>query len=153
MSKSKHKKKSNVQKELPPSGAAASMPPPEALAKPAEPPAPEPVAEASPPPPSAAVEPSPPAPAPAAPPATPHRRPGALTLGFQVWFSAYRPEVIQFAACALVLASFSSQRFLRQSAAPHFIYQAKAWLEGRLDLDPQVLPNLEDCACVRNVGG
>ncbi len=42
---------------------------------------------------------------------------------------------------------------MRQSAAPHFIYQAQAWLEGRLDLDPQILPNLEDWACVREVAG
>lgn len=153
MSKPKRKKKSNVQKELPPSGAAASMPPPEVLAKPAEPLAPPPVAEAGPPPSSVAVEPPPPAPVPAAAAATPHRRPGAVALGLQVWFSAYRTEVILFVVCAVVLASLSSQRFLRQSAAPHFIYQAKAWLEGRLDLDPQVLPNLEDWACVRNVGG
>ncbi|HSP18767.1 MAG TPA: hypothetical protein VLQ79_04585, partial [Myxococcaceae bacterium] len=48
---------------------------------------------------------------------------------------------------------FSGPRFLRQSAAPHFVYQAKAFLEGRVDLDPEVLPNLEDWACVREAGG
>jgi hypothetical protein len=53
----------------------------------------------------------------------------------------------------MVLAGFSSFRFLRQSAAPHFVYQSKAWLEGRLDIDPEVLPNLEDWACVRVVDG
>jgi hypothetical protein len=62
-------------------------------------------------------------------------------------------EVVLFLVSFAVLASFSSQRFLRQSAAPHFVYQAQAWLEGRLDLDPTVLPNLEDWACVRVVGG
>ncbi|QSQ17991.1 hypothetical protein [Myxococcus landrumensis] len=76
--------------------------------------------------------------------------PGAM---LWVWFAAYRVEVVLFAVAFVVLASFSSQRFLRQSAAPHFIYQAQSWLEGRLDVDPQVLPNLEDWACVRQVNG
>ncbi|MFY1824649.1 hypothetical protein ACN47A_01925 [Myxococcus fulvus] len=71
----------------------------------------------------------------------------------RVWFAAYRVEVLLFLVAFVVLASFSSQRFLRQSAAPHFIYQAQGWLEGRLDVDPQVLPNLEDWACVRQVNG
>ncbi len=71
----------------------------------------------------------------------------------RIWLSAYRVEVVLFLVSFVVLASFSSQRFLRQSAAPHFIYQAQSWLEGRLDVDPEVLPNLEDWACVRVVGG
>ncbi|WP_224365886.1 hypothetical protein [Hyalangium versicolor] len=71
----------------------------------------------------------------------------------RIWFSAYRVEVLLFLVSFVVLASFSSQRFLRQSAAPHFIYQAQSWMEGRLDVDPEVLPNLEDWACVRVVGG
>ena len=69
------------------------------------------------------------------------------------WAAAHRTELILFAISFFLLAAFSSQRFLRQSAAPHFIYQAKAWLEGRLDLDPRVLPNLEDWACVRESAG
>lgn len=64
-----------------------------------------------------------------------------------------RTPVILFVASFGVLAAFSSSRFLRQSAAPHFVYQGKAWLEGRLDIDPSVLPNLEDWACVREVLG
>jgi hypothetical protein len=71
----------------------------------------------------------------------------------RIWLSAYRVEVVLFLVSYVVLASFSSERFLRQSAAPHFIYQAQSWLEGRLDVDPEVLPNLEDWACVREVGG
>ncbi|WP_434301035.1 hypothetical protein [Corallococcus exiguus] len=71
----------------------------------------------------------------------------------RLWLSAYRVEVVLFLVAFAVLSSFSSQRFLRQSAAPHFIYQAQSWLEGRLDVDPQVLPNLEDWACVRLVDG
>ena len=69
------------------------------------------------------------------------------------WASAYRVELALFLGSFLLFACFSSQRFLRQSAAPHFVYQAKAWLEGRLDVDPEVIPNLEDWACVRTTGG
>ncbi|MFZ5470231.1 MAG: hypothetical protein ACOZIN_12420 [Myxococcota bacterium] len=76
---------------------------------------------------------------------------GPVLTAVRVWLEAYRVEVALFAVSFLVLAMFSSQRFLRQSEAPHFVYQAQAWLEGRLDLDPQVLPNLEDWACVREV--
>jgi len=64
-----------------------------------------------------------------------------------------RVELALFACSYVLLACFSSQRFLRQSEAPHFVYQAKAWLGGRLDLDPQVLPNPEDWACVRELQG
>jgi len=75
------------------------------------------------------------------------------TAAVRVWFAAYRVEVLLFAVSFFVLASFSSFRFLRQSAAPHFVYQAKAWLEGRPDIDPQTLPNIEDWACVREIAG
>lgn len=71
----------------------------------------------------------------------------------RAWAAEHRVELVLFAASFFLLAAFSSQRFLRQSAAPHFIYQAKAWLDGRLDLDPRVLPNLEDWACVREQDG
>ncbi|MFN7131639.1 MAG: hypothetical protein ACK4N5_06125 [Myxococcales bacterium] len=43
----------------------------------------------------------------------------------------------------VVLAAFSGHRFLRQSKAPHFVWQAGAFLEGRLDL-PVDPPNMED---------
>ncbi|HEX8537867.1 MAG TPA: hypothetical protein VF664_10430 [Cystobacter sp.] len=78
---------------------------------------------------------------------------GVVGAALRMWLAAYRVEVVLFLVSFAVLASFSSQRFLRQSEAPHFVYQAKAWLEGRLDLDPEVLPNLEDWACVREVAG
>ncbi|MFL5352700.1 hypothetical protein [Archangium sp.] len=78
---------------------------------------------------------------------------GVVGAVLKMWLAAYRVEVVLFLVSFAVLASFSSQRFLRQSEAPHFVYQAKAWLEGRLDLDPEVLPNLEDWACVREVAG
>jgi len=80
-------------------------------------------------------------------------RSGVVGAALRMWLAAYRVEVVLFLVSVAVLASFSSQRFLRQSEAPHFVYQAKGWLEGRLDLDPEVLPNLEDWACVREVAG
>ncbi|HEX8823160.1 MAG TPA: hypothetical protein VF794_24740 [Archangium sp.] len=83
----------------------------------------------------------------------PDARGGMVGAALRMWLAAYRVEVVLFLVSFAVLASFSSQRFLRQSEAPHFVYQAKGWLEGRLDLDPEVLPNLEDWACVREVAG
>lgn len=71
----------------------------------------------------------------------------------KMWASAYRVEIILFLVSFAILSMFSAQRFWRQSAAPHFVYQAKAWLEGRGDIDPEVLPNIEDWACVREVNG
>jgi len=84
---------------------------------------------------------------------SPEERGGVVGAALRMWLTAYRVEVVLFLVSVAVLASFSSQRFLRQSEAPHFVYQAKGWLEGRLDLDPEVLPNLEDWACVREVEG
>lgn len=80
-------------------------------------------------------------------------RGGRLLATLRAWVSAHRVELALFAISAVVLTFFSSERFLRQSAAPHFVYQAQAWLEGRLDVDREVLPNLEDWACVREVAG
>ena len=76
---------------------------------------------------------------------------GATMTALKVWAQAYRVELVLFALSFFTLTMFSGQRFLRQSAAPHFVYQAKAWLDGRQDIDPEVLPNLEDWACVREV--
>ena len=45
--------------------------------------------------------------------------------------------------CAVVLSLFSWHRFLHQSKAPQFIYQAMGWLDGQLDL-PVDPPNQED---------
>jgi hypothetical protein len=87
--------------------------------------------------------------APPAPDAPAAAAPAALQTAAKTWFQAYRVEVGLFALGFFVLASFSAQRFLRQSAAPQFIYQAHAWLDGKLDLDPEILPNIEDWACVK----
>ncbi len=78
---------------------------------------------------------------------------GTLAVAVRMWARAYQVELILFVVVFFVLAMFSSQRFLRQSAAPHFVYQAKALLEGRVDIDVEVLPNIEDWACVREVSG
>jgi hypothetical protein len=79
--------------------------------------------------------------------------PAGATNALVIWLRAYRVEVTLFLVTFAVLAGFSGRRFLRQSAAPHFVYQAQAWLDGRQDIDPAVLPNIEDWACVRDVGG
>jgi hypothetical protein len=76
-----------------------------------------------------------------------------LVTAGKLFASAYRVELILFAITFVVLTFFSSQRFLRQSAAPQFVYQSQALLEGKLGIDPQLLPNLEDWACVREVNG
>jgi hypothetical protein len=69
------------------------------------------------------------------------------------WLQAYRIELALFAICLATFAFFSGPRFWRQSGAPHFVYQAQALLEGHTNVEPAVLPNIEDWACVRNVGG
>jgi len=76
-----------------------------------------------------------------------------VVAALRVMLGAYRTELTLFLACFVVLACFSGPRFLRQSAAPHFVYASKAWLDGRLDVDPLDLPNLEDWACVRESAG
>jgi len=79
--------------------------------------------------------------------------PHPLRTASRLWSRAYRVEIGFLVIGFVVLAMFSGQRFLRQSAAPHFVYQAQAWLDGRTDIDPNVLPNIEDWACVRMVNG
>ncbi|MCU0696771.1 MAG: cell envelope integrity protein CreD [Myxococcaceae bacterium] len=89
----------------------------------------------------------------AATPAQTPQAPNATSTALKVWVQAYRVELTLFAVAFFALMMFSGQRFLRQSAAPHFVYQAKAWLEGRQDIAADVLPNFEDWACVREVNG
>lgn len=76
--------------------------------------------------------------------APPAAQPGALArLRAFAW--RHRLEAAIFAAAFVVYALASGPRFFHQSAAPHFIYQAEAWLHGQLHLaaDP---PDLEDWA-------
>jgi hypothetical protein len=50
------------------------------------------------------------------------------------WTRAHRPELALLVGSFAVLALFSGRRFFHQSQAPHFIYQADAWLHGQLHL-------------------
>jgi hypothetical protein len=155
--KSKRSKKDSISKDEPSSAGGPSRAGP----SPAEAPAGEPPRQAAPAPGLTArqVEPAGPTASADAPASQAGATPsppspgGSVGAALRIWLAAYRVEVVLFLVSFVVLASFSSQRFLRQSAAPHFIYQAQSWLEGRLDVDPEVLPNLEDWACVRQVGG
>ena len=63
------------------------------------------------------------------------------------WLRAHRTEVLLFLFSLAVLCAFSGRRLFHQSDAPHFVYQAKAWLEGQLHL-PVDPPNQEDWAKV-----
>lgn len=80
---------------------------------------------------------------------------GTVSLAVRLWAQAYRVELLLFVGCFIVFAMFSGQRFLRQSAAPHFVYQAKAWLDGKQSIDQDVLEAEypEDWACVRTPNG
>lgn len=82
-----------------------------------------------------------------------------LVTATKMFVTAYKVELILFAVTFAVLTFFSGQRFLRQSAAPHFVYQAKGWLDGRVDIDGEAVMGMnpgwvpEDWACIRDVGG
>ncbi len=49
-------------------------------------------------------------------------------------FAAAHPEATIFVMALLLLAATSADRMLRQSQAPHFVYQAEAFLHGQLHL-------------------
>lgn len=61
----------------------------------------------------------------------------------------WRVELLLFAGTLAVYCAFAGPALFRQSAAPHFVYQAMAFLQGQLHLavDP---PNQEDWARVGN---
>jgi hypothetical protein len=63
------------------------------------------------------------------------------------WLRAHRLEMALLAGSFAALALFSGPRFDRQSHAPHFIYQADAWLHGQLHLRVPP-PDLNDWARV-----
>jgi hypothetical protein len=73
-------------------------------------------------------------------PSTSPRSPGA-------WLRDHQLELLLFVGSFAVLAAFSGPRFFRQSHAPHFIYQADAWLHGQLHLRVRP-PNENDWARV-----
>jgi hypothetical protein len=58
-----------------------------------------------------------------------------------------RLEAALFLGSLALFAAFAGQRLLEPSAAPHFVYQAEAWLQGQLHL-AQPPPNLNDWARV-----
>lgn len=58
-----------------------------------------------------------------------------------------RLEAALFLGSLALLAAFAGPRLLEPSAAPHFAYQAEAWLQGQLHL-AQPPPNLNDWARV-----
>lgn len=68
------------------------------------------------------------------------------------WWLQWRVESALFAAVFLV-GGLQRPPLLEAERGAAIVYQAQSWLEGRLDVDPQVLPNLEDWACVRKVDG
>ena len=57
-------------------------------------------------------------------------------------FGRYRIELLLFAAALVLYAAFSAGMLAHQSLAPHFVWQAEAFLHGRLDV--QKPPNLND---------
>jgi hypothetical protein len=71
--------------------------------------------------------------------------PGTPTLkeSFRSFLRRNRIPLAVAVGAACILAAFSGKRFLHQSKAPHFVYQAQAFLEGRLAL-PVDPPNQED---------
>jgi len=77
-----------------------------------------------------------PAPEPASPPKTVTERLRAFLIANWI------PLAVAVGA-AVILGAFSNKRFLHQSKAPQFVYQAMAFLEGQLDL-PVDPPNQED---------
>lgn len=53
--------------------------------------------------------------------------------------------LLLFAGSLALFCGFAGERLFHQSAAPHFVYQAAAWLEGHLSIDV-LLPNDNDWA-------
>ncbi len=50
------------------------------------------------------------------------------------WLRRHRVPLFLFAAGLIVFAAVSGNRLTRQSSDPHFVLQADAWLNGRLDI-------------------
>jgi hypothetical protein len=59
------------------------------------------------------------------------------------WLRTHRPELIAAAVAFFVYCAFSGGMLLHQSGAPHFVYQAEAFLRGQLSLPGQP-PNTND---------
>jgi hypothetical protein len=65
------------------------------------------------------------------------------------WLQRYRLPLMLLAGSFVVFCVFSGPRLFHQSFAPHFVYQADAFLHGQLALTVQP-PNYEDWARVGN---
>ncbi|HET9598221.1 MAG TPA: hypothetical protein VFP65_21720 [Anaeromyxobacteraceae bacterium] len=65
---------------------------------------------------------------------TSETRNASSSSGFAGWLRDHQLEILLLLGSFAVLAAFSGPRFFRQSHAPHFIYQADAWLHGQLHL-------------------
>ena len=50
------------------------------------------------------------------------------------WLRRYRIQIALYFIGVAVFAAVSGNRITQQSADPHFVYQAEAWLHGRLDI-------------------
>jgi hypothetical protein len=61
-----------------------------------------------------------------------------------------RPTVAAFLVALAVYAAVAGPRLRAQSSDPHFVVQAHAWLQGRLDLD-RWPPGADDMAAVEHV--
>lgn len=65
----------------------------------------------------------------------------------QSWLRAHWLELALLGGSLVVLVAFSGSRLLTRSGAPHFIYQADAWISGQLHLLGSP-PNTNDWALV-----
>jgi hypothetical protein len=63
--------------------------------------------------------------------------------GWRAWLGAHRVDVLLFALSLFAYALSSGSLFLHQSQAPHFVWQADAFLHGQLHLRGRP-PNLND---------
>ncbi len=64
--------------------------------------------------------------------------------------AAYRPHILLFVLGLVVYGAVAGPRLAEQSANPHFVYQADAWLSGQLSLDEHP-PGADDPAVVERV--
>jgi hypothetical protein len=54
--------------------------------------------------------------------------------GVRAWVARHRLELALLLGSLAILAAFSGPRLLHVSDAPHFLYQAEAWISGQLSL-------------------
>src|SRR5581483_2374380 len=69
---------------------------------------------------------------------------GALNAGWREVAARYRVDLVLFLASLAIYALASDGLLAHQSLAPHFVYQADAFLHGQLSLTVAQPPNLND---------